>query len=341
MYVGAQMDEMNWSCDVDLISHMQITKLVKSLGYMSIKCLWYQHPKYAFPRGLRPLNNDDDVVKFVEDVKSDESPIKEPVEAEKLQGEGEHVQTEPVRAEAVQTELDQPESEPAQTEPDQPDSKPIQTEPNKPESELLYEGDDWDWISEIPTEIFVNVVSDENSSERYANPIGNPEPSSATDFDKNDVNYDDLDTPPGSEVDAEDVRKFPKFNQPENGDELVKNSIKDLAMETKKNLYFKKNDGNRIIVRGEPGCPFYMRISKRTSNEYWQLVSFTDDHTCHRRAKHRQAKTKWLANNFVPVLRQTPEMKSNGLIVEALDKWGVKLSTYQAYRAKVRAIEMI
>lgn len=168
------------------------------------------------------------------------------------------------------------------------------------------------------------------------------------------MNSDDLDTPPGSEVDEENVRKFPKFNQPENGDEVrfelglkfntkeqVKNAVKDFAMETKKNLYFKKNDGKRIIVRCEPECPFYMRISKRTSNEYWQLVSFTEDHTCNRRAKNKQAKTEWLAKKFVPMLRHTPEMKPNGLIVEALDKWGVKLSKYQAYRAKVRAIEMI
>ncbi|XP_004492078.1 uncharacterized protein [Cicer arietinum] len=34
-------------------------------------------------------------------------------------------------------------------------------------------------------------------------------------------------------------------------------------------------------------------------------------------------------------------MKPKGLIVETLDKWGVKLSTYQAYRTKGRAIEMI
>nr|XP_012570379.1 uncharacterized protein LOC105851929 [Cicer arietinum] len=338
MFIGAQVDEMNWSWDVDLMSHMQMTKLVKSLGYMSIKCLRYQHPKYLFTCELRPLNNDDDVVKFVEDVKvfnvidvfvehyidnsiiSDDCPIQEPVEAEKLQGEGEQVQTKPVQAEVVQTEPDQSEPESVQTEPDQPDSEPVQTEPDQPDFELVqteqdkpeseavhgenylseededyiansededddmgefYEGEDWDWISEIPTEIFVNVVSDENSSERHANPKGNPGPSSATDFEENYVNYDDLDTPPGSEVDEEDVRKFLKFNLPENGDEvrfelglkfntkeLVKNIIKDFAMETKKNLYFKKNDGKRIIVRCEPEFPFYMRITKRTSNEY-------------------------------------------------------------------------
>lgn len=395
MYVCAQVDEMNWSWDVDLMSHMQITKMVKSLGYMSFKRLWYQHPKYSFTRGLRPLNNDEDVLKFAEDVKGfnvidvfvehcidnpetePDQPDSEPLQPDQPEPEAVQLESEAVQpeSEAVQTEEDKSESEPVQTEPDQPQSEPVEPESEAVHGEdylseededyvansddddddmgELYEDEDWDWISEIPTEIFVNV-GDENSFERHENPRGNPGPSFATDFEENDVNSDDLDTPPGSEVDEENVRKFPKFNQPENGDEVrfelglkfntkeqVKNAVKDFAMETKKNLYFKKNDGKRIIVRCEPECPFYMRISKRTSNEYWQLVSFTDDHTCHRRAKNRQAKTEWLAKKFVPMLRHTPEMKPNGLIVEALDKWGVKLSKYQAYRAKVRAIEMI
>lgn len=69
MYVNGQMGQMNWYWDVDLMFHMQITKLIKSLGYMNIKCLWYQRPKYSFPSGLRPLNSDVDVLKFAEDVK--------------------------------------------------------------------------------------------------------------------------------------------------------------------------------------------------------------------------------------------------------------------------------
>jgi hypothetical protein len=40
-------------------------------------------------------------------------------------------------------------------------------------------------------------------------------------------------------------------------------------------------------------------------------------------------------------LRVTPDMKPKGLVAEAIDKWGVKLSQDQAYRAKRRAIEMI
>nr|XP_027186490.1 uncharacterized protein LOC113784480 [Cicer arietinum] len=321
MYVCAQVDEMNWSWDVDLMSHMQITKMVKSLGYMSFKSLWYQHPKYSFTRGLRPLNNDEDVLKFAEDVKGfnvidvfvehcidnpetePDQPDSEPLQPDQPEPEAVQLESEAVQpeSEAVQTEEDKSESEPVQTEPDQPQSEPVEPESEAVHGEdylseededyvansddddddmgELYDDEDWDWISEIPTEIFVNV-GDENSFERHENPRGNPGPSFATDFEENDVNSDDLDTPLGSEVDEENVRKNPKFNQPENSDEV-------------------------------------------------------------RRAKNKQDKTEWLAKKFVPMLRHTPEMKPNGLIVEALDKWGVKLSKYQAYRAKVRAIEMI
>ncbi|XP_058746340.1 uncharacterized protein LOC131619237 [Vicia villosa] len=67
----------------------------------------------------------------------------------------------------------------------------------------------------------------------------------------------------------------------------------------------------------------------------------TDDHTCHRTAKNRQATTEWLAKKFIPLLRHTPEMRPKGLVAESLEKWSVKLSSAQAYRAKTRALELI
>lgn len=118
----------------------------------------------------------------------------------------------------------------------------------------FHEGEDSDWFYEIPTKIFLNIVRNENSFERLAN----PGPSSATNFEENYVNSDYLDNPPGSDVDEKDVRKFSNFNQPKNSDEvrfkvdmkfntkaMIKNAIKNFATETEKNLYFNKNDGDR------------------------------------------------------------------------------------------------
>ncbi|WJX78055.1 hypothetical protein P8452_61314 [Trifolium repens] len=55
----------------------------------------------------------------------------------------------------------------------------------------------------------------------------------------------------------------------------------------------------------------------------------------------KQNDSKRMEINFGNFLRVTPDMKPKGLVAEAIDKWGVKLSQDQAYRAKRRAIEMI
>ncbi|CAL5204561.1 unnamed protein product [Lathyrus oleraceus] len=67
-YVNGEVTEMNWSWDVDYMSYMDVEDMIKSEGYVNIKCLWYWHPAYSFSRGLRPLNNDQDVLQFSKDV---------------------------------------------------------------------------------------------------------------------------------------------------------------------------------------------------------------------------------------------------------------------------------
>jgi hypothetical protein len=67
MYVKGQMDEMNWG--VDFTSYKDVVELVKSLGYRDFKSLYYRHPQLALSRGLRPLNCDDNVLTFIEDIK--------------------------------------------------------------------------------------------------------------------------------------------------------------------------------------------------------------------------------------------------------------------------------
>lgn len=46
------------------MSYMEIFKVITSLGYVRIKCMWYHDPKFSLERGLRPINNDTKVFKF-------------------------------------------------------------------------------------------------------------------------------------------------------------------------------------------------------------------------------------------------------------------------------------
>ncbi|KAI5419925.1 hypothetical protein KIW84_043910 [Lathyrus oleraceus] len=47
---------------------MDLERLVKNEDYSNIRCMWYWNPRFSFSRGLRPLNNDNDVLIFSKDV---------------------------------------------------------------------------------------------------------------------------------------------------------------------------------------------------------------------------------------------------------------------------------
>ncbi|KAI5385535.1 hypothetical protein KIW84_072220 [Lathyrus oleraceus] len=113
---------------------------------------------------------------------------------------------------------------------------------------------------------------------------------------------DHLYTPPGSDDE----------------DEGMKDVVKDYAMENQKNVFIKKNDSKMIVVKCTDGY-----------------------HTCHRIADNRSEKTKWLANRFARILRHNPFMKPSGLKAEVVERWGVKLSHDQTYRAKRKSMELV
>jgi hypothetical protein len=204
-----------------------------------------------------------------------------------------------------------------------------------------------DWSVVFPPETFCFV----NTS---VGAIAKTTPTTAADFQ--DEIYEDSDylhTPPESE-DEEPINNYPTFKMGDgsigvqfqlgltfNNKKQAQEAIKEYAMETRKSLHLQKNEKEFMVVKCVVGCPFHLRISKRSGNEFWQIVSFIDDHTCHNTPRNRQAKTKYLAKKFASTLRHTPEMKVKGLRDLAIEKWGVKLSHDQAYRAKLRAIEII
>jgi hypothetical protein len=172
------------------------------------------------------------------------------------------------------------------------------------------------------------------------------------DFEDEDGDTEELETPDEASDEESIKTKYPKYK--EGGEtvsfeleqtfatvELVRKAIKDYGVLSKKNVYMKKNEKDRIVVKCVDGCPFYMRVSKSRHKNLYQVVSLEKKHRCHTTGKNRQAKTKWLAKGFVSILRHTPNMKIRALQEEAKTRWGVMLSRYQAYRAKTRALKMI
>jgi hypothetical protein len=285
-YVNGQVHEMEDKLDVDWFSVLDITNIVKSLGYVDLKSMWYHHPKHSFADGLRPFNNDNDFQKLVEDSKgcntidlyvehAIDTPIvcldsETPETPEYVDG----VETEEVRAEGA--ENDELRTEGVETEEGRAEN--VLTESEEDEDYIANSGDenddtdfdgdlvdeDWDWTHELPTETFVG-----NNVNAYQR--------NTTQVEHDDVdNESDLQTPPESEDDEAEKRKFPKYRIPENGEPVnlevgtefdtkvqVKDAIKELAMEKKKNIHLAKNDAKRMVAKCLPGCSYHMRISKR------------------------------------------------------------------------------
>lgn len=148
----------------------------------------------------------------------------------------------------------------------------------------------------------------------------NPEPTTFADFEDEDGESDDLDSPLSSE-EGEGKKKYPKFKFFDEevqvnfevghiftSADVVKAAVKEYALQAKKKVHFVKNDKTRIVVKCMDGCPFYLRVSKSSHDTYFQIVRFESTHTCHRTAKNRQAKTKWIAKKFMSILRHTPNI---------------------------------
>jgi len=147
-----------------------------------------------------------------------------------------------------------------------------------------------------------------------------------TDFqDGHYEDSDDLHTPPESE-DEKLGKNYPIFKMGDgtarvklekslkfNNKKQAKAAIEEYALQTRKNLKLKKNEKEYLVVKCMPDCPFHLRISKRSANDFWQVVSFNEDHTCHWTPRNRRAKPNLLAKFFLNTLRHSPEMKVKAL----------------------------
>ncbi|GAU35429.1 hypothetical protein TSUD_375190 [Trifolium subterraneum] len=53
--------------------------------------------------------------------------------------------------------------------------------------------------------------------------------------------------------------------------------------------------GSEIDEATRPKFPKFKLFRKRIGSNCWQITSFTEEHSCHRTDKNRQAKTEWFA----------------------------------------------
>ncbi|GAU47619.1 hypothetical protein TSUD_90240 [Trifolium subterraneum] len=327
-YKKGKFYELKKGLDIDEINIIDLAKLVKDLlGVTEEFKLWYGQPGNDLSDGLRLLGTDKDVIRFIN--KFEGHPIAD-------------LYVETTSANFIDHWYD--------------------TDAAEEELEIGYNEDnsDPDYVDEEDIEgdgdgsNSVNDGENVNPSLTVATKSSrNPKATTLSDFEDEDGDSSDLQSPISSE-DESGKKHYPKFKLNDNDEQvkfeegqifssaqLIRSAVKEYGMQSRKNVYFKKNESKRLVVKCMPCCSFHMRFSKAASKNYFQLAKLNAIHTCHRISKNRQCKTRWLAKKLIHVLKHTPDMKLKALQEECKNKWGVMLSKFKFYRAKVKALEMI
>ncbi|RYR31254.1 hypothetical protein Ahy_B01g056049 [Arachis hypogaea] len=137
---------------------------------------------------------------------------------------------------------------------------------------------------------------------------------------------EELKTPPNSEDELEEVdldEVFPVFRDGGRFGELrlavgmifttkmeFKEAVREYCIQEGRRIWFKKNDNVRMrAVCKDENCGWLVYAANNTENNYWQIKTFNDDHTCARETKNRLANRKWLAGKLVKKLRKYPNLR--------------------------------
>ncbi|KAI5447598.1 hypothetical protein KIW84_015163 [Lathyrus oleraceus] len=267
------------------MSYMDLEDMIKSEGYVNIKCLWYWNPAYSFSHGLRPLSNDQDVLQFSKDV----------VGYDVIDVYVEHIVG--ILDIIDDSELDVEDDVQCIGFKSVDVTEKVTIDPNGVVEEVT--ADPNGVVKEVTTD--PNVVAEEVTID----------PNVVVEeftIDPNGVAEDDVTTDPTvvaeegtTDIDEDYIASEGSFEDREF--QFSEESEESEMDWTKKNVFIKKNDSKRIVVKCTDSCKFYMRLRKRIGNQFWQVVTLIEDHTCHVTADNKSAKIKWLSNKFASILR--------------------------------------
>ncbi|RYR29812.1 hypothetical protein Ahy_B01g054335 [Arachis hypogaea] len=107
---------------------------------------------------------------------------------------------------------------------------------------------------------------------------------------------EELKTPPNSEDELEEVDSdevFPMFRDRGRFGELR------LAVRM---TFTTKIEFKEAVLYKDDSCGWLVYAANNTENNYWQIKTFNDDHSCARETKNRLANRKWLAGKLVKKL---------------------------------------
>ncbi|CAI9273625.1 unnamed protein product [Lactuca saligna] len=127
----------------------------------------------------------------------------------------------------------------------------------------------------------------------------------------------------------------------------LKNCLTNYAVKNGYNLYFEKNDSQRLLVRcckdnKNPSYPFRLWASWMSSESSFQIKSLVDDHNCSRVFKLGSIVTyKWIGKHFKNQLVKNPKMSIRKMKAKVSTKFNLIVSVTQCRNARRYALDEI
>ncbi|RHN42107.1 putative transcription factor interactor and regulator CCHC(Zn) family [Medicago truncatula] len=368
-YKKGEIHEYGGEWDIDEVNLQDLDNLIREIGVLGEYKLWYICPGFDIVDGLRLLNTDRDVVRFINEHRN--------VSVAEFYVESKDVEVEDCRYDSEVEEVvvvdkgkqpaesdERDESDPdynGEEEGEIPDYE-VEDEDGSVGDVSVDDSDfdeEWDWTTILPTQTVNPTLASQADNPNQA-VVGvevsrNPQVTGLEDFEDENEDSDFLESPDASEEEeGSRKRKLNRFKLGTNNDPvvfeegqifatglLIKTAVKEYGLQSKTNVYLEKNEKKRIVVKCMPGCPYHIRFSRVPPQTHYVLSSLKSVHNCYPTGKIRVLSGQLLAKKLVPLLKHTPTMTLKGLKDECKNRWNVMLSSFQIYMAKLSALEMI
>jgi hypothetical protein len=111
-----------------------------------------------------------------------------------------------------------------------------------------------------------------------------------------------------------------------------------------RNFAYWRNNSDRIIVHcseRKKGCPFYMTASKIAHEHTFCIRKMRGQHTCIAHGENTKVTIDWVAKESEQAVRSNPNTTVDTLIDNAKHKWGIEIPKSKAYRARMKAFQVV
>ncbi|KAG8374557.1 hypothetical protein BUALT_Bualt10G0007800 [Buddleja alternifolia] len=178
--------------------------------------------------------------------------------------------------------------------------------------------------------------------------------SSSNDYSEEDMVYSGDDFDSGVESNEEEIEKFPTFDPSDkykptfeigiyfSTKKHFRDAVNSHAVISKRNLKIAKNDARRIYAKclGK-GCDWRINVLKVKGENTFQVREYQPKHKCARTYHVKNANSRWISGKYEGLFRTDPKRSMKGFRKDVVKEIRCKVSRYQAYRAKQKALRNI